>query len=77
MSACVKNIVTVVDVASRENERREALGLPVSSFRKPIIAMGANRPILKVHGHGDVDSDDEMEGYHGVDGLNGYHLRVG
>lgn len=76
VSACTKNIVTVIDMATRENERRQALGLPVSSFKKPVIAIGANRPILKSHGHGSIDPDDDMEGYHGVDGLNGFHSRV-
>lgn len=60
----------------QENDTRDGLGLPVLHFRKPTVAIGANKPILKTHGHGMLDPDDDMEGYHGVDGLNGYHTRV-
>lgn len=65
-----------MNVLQQEKEAREQSNLPKLAFQKPIIAIGADKPIIKTHGHGEFEEDDGLEGYHGVDGLNGFHSRV-
>ncbi|CAI6099647.1 unnamed protein product [Clonostachys chloroleuca] len=75
VNACTKNLVLLMNVLQQEKEAREQSNLPKLAFQKPIIAIGADKPIIKTHGHGEFEEDDGLEGYHGVDGLNGFHSR--
>jgi inosine-uridine nucleoside N-ribohydrolase len=76
VEAVTKNLVALMNVMKNENEARARLGLPVPPWRKPTISIGSNKPIVKEHGHGEIPPEDGLEGYHGVDGLNGLHARA-
>ena len=45
-------------------------------FGKPVVAVGANKPMRREMPHGETDSSDDWEGLNGADGLNGVHPRV-
>ena len=60
----------------KERDFRRQNGTQDVDFGKPVVAVGANKPMLKDHAHGEPDFSEEWEGFHGVDGLNGVHSRV-
>ncbi|CZR55546.1 related to inosine-uridine preferring nucleoside hydrolase [Phialocephala subalpina] len=73
---CLKNLVALFSVLENEREFRRQNELKEVDFGKPVVALGANKPMLKEHAHGEVDFIEEWEGFHGVDGLNGVHSRL-
>jgi hypothetical protein len=66
----------MLSVLEKEREFRRQNGLKDVDFGKPVVAVGANKPMLKDHAHGEPDFSEDWEGFHGVDGLNGVHSRV-
>lgn len=74
---CLKNLVALFSVLEKERDFRRRNGLQEVDFGRPVVALGANKPMLKEHAHGEPDFSQEWEGFHGVDGLNGVHSRVG
>lgn len=73
---CLKNLIALFSVLEKEREFRAGNGLKDVDFGKPVVALGANKPMLKDHAHGEPDLSEEWEGFHGVDGLNGVHSRA-
>jgi inosine-uridine nucleoside N-ribohydrolase len=73
---CLKNLVALFSVLEKERNFRRLNGMKDLDFGKPVVALGANKPMLKDHAHGEPDFSEEWEGFHGVDGLNGVHSRV-
>jgi len=73
---CLKNLVALLGVLEAEQDFRKGRGPAEVQLGKPIVAIGADKPILKVHAHGEPDNSRHWEGFHGVDGLNGVHSRV-
>lgn len=72
------NIITLMRVLALESEYRTRASLKPLDVGCPRIAVGADGPLLRAHAQGDdVDDSDGWEPYHGSDGLNGFHSRVG
>jgi inosine-uridine nucleoside N-ribohydrolase len=76
VEACLKNLIALFSVLEKDREFRKSNGLRVVDFGKPVVALGADKPMLKDHAHGEPDDSQDWEGFHGVDGLNGVHSRV-
>ncbi|KAH8889446.1 nucleoside hydrolase [Thozetella sp. PMI_491] len=83
VEGCMKNVVTLLCILQRESDFRASLGQPPlfgggdgKVKKKPVVALGASKPIIKDHGHGDKDEFSRYGGYHGLDGLNGVHTRM-
>ncbi|KAG0647201.1 Uridine ribohydrolase 1 [Hyphodiscus hymeniophilus] len=73
---CLKNLVALLNVLEKERDFRRHHGLRGADFGKPLVAVGANKPMVKDHAHGEPDFSEDWEGFHGRDGLNGVHSRT-
>jgi hypothetical protein len=63
-------------VLEKEYDFRRQNGAKDVDFGKPIVALGANKPMLKDHAHGEPNFSEDWERFRGLDGLNGVHSRV-
>ncbi|KAH8601697.1 Inosine/uridine-preferring nucleoside hydrolase domain-containing protein [Bisporella sp. PMI_857] len=70
--SCLKNLVALLGVLDAEKLFQKSN----RSTGKPLVALGADKPISKEHAHGTPDNSRSWEGFHGIDGLNGVHSKL-
>lgn len=89
-SSCLRNLVTLFSILDKENSWRKSVGKPakfqLGSASKPIVALGAERPLAAIRTLADYYRRLPFYGLHldlladnfedGRDGLGGTHSTV-